>query len=182
MQKAFICKVDEYLIWQSQDTSSLITIKNYQDGDLGFELLPYNPETDGNGDDNGNNDDDNDNPQPIHTNHAPVVNETLDAQTLKVNQDWAFRLPETLFTDPDGDKLTYTINNLSKWLQFNAENNTLTGTPTMDDTGSLKLEITAQDPSGETATQALDLNISNQGIDGATYVSGNKIGSLIFFR
>lgn len=170
-----------FLIWQSKETNALIGVEDYQDGDLGFELLPYNPETDDNGDDNGNNDDDNnndDNPQPIHTNHAPVVNETLDEQTLKVNQEWSFRLPENLFTDPDGDKLTYTINNLPKWLQFNAENNTLTGTPTMDDTGSLKLEITAQDPSGETATQTLDLNISNQGIDGATYVSGNKIGSL----
>ena len=170
-----------FLVWQSKETNALIGVEDYQDGDLGFELLPYNPETDDNGDDNGNNDDDNnndDNPQPIHTNHAPVVNETLDEQTLKVNQEWSFRLPENLFTDPDGDKLTYTINNLPKWLQFNAENNTLTGTPTMDEVGEVQLQITATDEHGETATQTLDLNISNQGIDGATYVSGNKIGSL----
>ena len=169
-----------FLVWQSKETNALIGVQDYQDGDLGFELLPYQPETGDNGDDNGDSGDDHheDNPHPTHTNHAPVVNETLNAQTITVNQEWHFRLPETLFTDPDGDKLTFNINNLPNWLTFDAENNTLTGTPTMDDTGSLKLEITAQDPSGETATQTLDLNISNQGIDGATYVSGNKIGSL----
>lgn len=154
-----------FLIWQSKETNALIGVQDYQDGDLGFELLPYNPQG-------------SDDPQPIHTNHSPVVNETLDAQTIKVNQEWVFRLPETLFTDPDGDKLTYSIDNLPDWLNFDAESNTLTGTPTMDEVGEVQLQITATDEHGETATQALDLNISNQGIDGATYVSGNKIGSL----
>ena len=42
----------------------------------------------------------------------------------------------------------------------------------------LKIEITAQDPKGETAAQTLDLNITHQGINGANYISGNKIGSL----
>ncbi|MBP5789605.1 MAG: hypothetical protein J6W29_05160 [Neisseriaceae bacterium] len=48
----------------------------------------------------------------------------------------------------------------------------------MDEVGEVQLQITATDEHGETAMQTLDLNISNQGISGATYVSGSKIGSL----
>ena len=155
-----------FLVWQSKETNALIGVEDYQDGDLGFELLPFDPNN-------------NDNPPSNPTvNHAPVVNETLDEQIIKVNQEWSFRLPENLFTDPDGDKLTYSVDNLPDWLHFNAENNTLTGTPTMDEVGNLKLQITAKDPSGETATQTLDLNITNQGIDGAVYVTDNYSGSL----
>ena len=159
---------DTFLVWQSLDTTSQIAIQNYQNGDLGFELLPYQPQS---GDDNPPEDD---NP-PTPTNHAPVVNETIDTQTIKVNQEWSFRLPETLFTDPDGDKLTYTINNLPEWLNFDTQTNTLTGTPT--NASVSELEIRASDPNGATATQTLTIEAYQahlKGTNGNDRLLGNE--------
>ena len=162
-------------------------IKDFTNGDLGInlpEFIPASNDDTNNGtenetiDDDSNNDSHNDPSTPVSINHAPNVQETLNPQTLTAHQNWTFRLPENLFTDPDGDTLTYHINNLPNWLTYNEQTQTLTGTPTIDDTGSLKIEITAQDPKGETAAQTLDLNITHQGINGANYISGNKIGSL----
>ena len=107
-------------------------------------------------------------------NQAPAVDQIIATQTITANQEWTFRLPENMFIDPDGDDLSFEINNLPNWLKF--DGNTLSGTPTMDDLGSLKFEIIAKDPYGETASQTLEINI--QMPPNAIMVSQNKIGSL----
>ena len=107
-------------------------------------------------------------------NQAPAVDQIIATQTITANQEWTFRLPENMFIDPDGDDLSFEINNLPNWLKF--DGNTLSGTPTMDDLGSLKFEIIAKDPYGETASQTLEINIQTP--SNAIMVSQNKIGSL----
>ena len=107
-------------------------------------------------------------------NQAPAVAQIIATQTITANQEWTFRLPENMFIDPDGDDLSFEINNLPNWLKF--DGNTLSGTPTMDDLGSLKFEIIAKDPYGETASQTLEINIQTP--SNAIMVSQNKIGSL----
>lgn len=133
---------NSFLVWQSTSTTSLIAIQNYQNGDLSLNLPAYNPPS-------------------ADTNHAPEVNETLAEQTVIVNQTYNFTLPENLFTDPDGDTLTYSINNLPAWLKFDPQTNTLSGIATIDQIGKLQLTITATDKQGLTATQNFNINIIN---------------------
>ncbi|WP_211251108.1 putative Ig domain-containing protein, partial [Stenoxybacter acetivorans] len=95
------------------------------------------------------------------SNHAPVVGTLIDAQTLTENSAWTFRLPETAFTDPDGDALTYRINNIPEWLRFDEATNTLVGTPPKGSVGNLNIEVLAIDPSGEQAAQTFVLNIQS---------------------
>jgi Putative Ig domain len=47
-------------------------------------------------------------------------------------------------TDPDGDRLTFTVTNLPAWASFNQSNGALTGTPTESDvgmTGQITIEV-----------------------------------------
>ncbi|MBR7059246.1 MAG: putative Ig domain-containing protein, partial [Neisseriaceae bacterium] len=133
---------NSFLVWQSTSTTSLIAIQNYQNGDLSLNLPAYNPPS-------------------ADVNHAPEVNETLAEQTIIVNQTYNFTLPENLFIDPDGDTLTYSINNLPAWLKFDPQTKTLSGTATIDQIGKLQLTITATDKQGLTATQNFNINIIN---------------------
>ena len=134
-------EIDAYtfLIWQSKETNALISVQDYKNGDLNLNLPKYQP-------------------KPIITvNHEPIVNLILTEQTIKTNEEYSFRLPENLFVDPDGDDLTLSIENLPNWLHF--DGHTLLGTPLIDDTGNLKLNIIATDPYGASTSQTLELNI-----------------------
>ena len=148
-------QTDNDLILTSQNFDSTIIIQDYNNGDLGLNLPTFNP-------------------TPTINNHAPIINQTIEPQTITANQEWTFRLPENMFIDPDGDDLSIKINDLSDWLTF--DGNILTGTPNIENTGNLKLNLTATDPYNDTATQTLELNIQTP--DNAIMVSQNKIGSL----
>ena len=114
-------------------------------------------------------------------NHAPIVNGTLEEQTIKVNQQWSFRLPETLFTDPDGDKLNISIDNLPEWLTFDPQTNTISGTA--PNAGITELVISATDPQGATATQTLTIDAYNArrivGTGGGDRLYGDKYDNAI---
>jgi hypothetical protein len=71
---------------------------------------------------------------PDPENHAPEVTGTIAAQEGRENQIFSLTLPASLFTDPDGDTLTYTVTQadgspLPAWLSFDAISRTLSGTP-----------------------------------------------------
>jgi hypothetical protein len=88
-------------------------------------------------------------------------------------------LPETLFTDPDGDELAFAVtladgSSLPSWLVFDAATRTLTGTPGNGDTGTLGLKVTATDPSGASASLSFALDIqAQQGVNRAPRTQGN---------
>ncbi|VFR45044.1 hypothetical protein ANT2_0739 [plant metagenome] len=67
-------------------------------------------------------------------------------------------LPETLFSDPDGDTLTWDVSGLPDGLSFDADTRTLGGTATA--VGSHVITITVTDPEGKTATRTLTLAIA----------------------
>lgn len=54
-------------------------------------------------------------------------------------------------SDPDGDQLTVMVENLPSWLNFNASNLLLSGTPSRDDAGDYDLNIIVSD--GELTTE-----------------------------
>lgn len=103
--------------------------------------------------------------RPINV--APVVGAAL-PESLTVREDEAFQftIPGDAFIDEGGDTLTLAATltdggTLPGWLNFDAATGMLTGTPTQGDVGGLGIIITASDPSGASASQALTLDVLN---------------------
>jgi hypothetical protein len=81
---------------------------------------------------------------PATTNQPPVPNQAIGQQTATVNQSFSFTIPETAFTDPDGDALTYTISGQPSGLSL--DRNTLRGTPVQS--GQFTITVRASDTKG----------------------------------
>ncbi|KCZ64445.1 hypothetical protein L53_16540 [Hyphomonas sp. L-53-1-40] len=74
-------------------------------------------------------------------NDAPISNGALSAVTAIEDTPFSFALPTGMFSDPDGDALTYSARSangdtLPDWLSIDAADGTLQGTPSADDIGS----------------------------------------------
>lgn len=65
----------------------------------------------------------------------------------------------TLYSDIDGDVLSFEIANLPDWLVQSGS--TLTGTPEDKDTGTLELTVTADDGNGGTLQNVYELTVGN---------------------
>ncbi|MFK7935677.1 MAG: serine hydrolase [Saprospiraceae bacterium] len=86
--------------------------------------------------------------EPLVTpNIRPTI--TVD-RSYNVNADEPFELT-IVVSDPDGDAVSVSIENLPDWLDFNATSLLLAGTPTRDDAGEYDLKIIAND--GEEVTE-----------------------------
>ncbi len=84
--------------------------------------------------------DDNNNP----VNQAPSISGSP-ATSITVDQSYSF---SPTASDPDGDNLTFTVNNLPNWASFNTTDGMLTGTPTNNDLGDYNdIEISVSDGS-----------------------------------
>ena len=99
-------------------------------------------------------------------NGAPESAGNITAQQGKQGDIFTLVLPESLFSDPDGDVLAYSVtladgSALPSWLTFNAVTRTLSGTPTNGDVGNLNLKVIATDTGGLSASQNFTLNIEN---------------------
>jgi len=86
----------------------------------------------------------------INVNDAPLVANAIGDKSTRDAQGWNFKVPANIFTDPDGDPLTYSASladgsALPAWLSFNAETLTFTGTPPRDYSASLNVKVTASD-------------------------------------
>jgi len=92
----------------------------------------------------------------IAVSHAPVVANPLTEQSFAEDSPVAFTLPANSFTDADGDALTYTATladgtALPSWLSFNATSRSFSGTPPLNDNGTLSVKVTASDGSFSTS-------------------------------
>ncbi|WP_041245445.1 putative Ig domain-containing protein [Geotalea uraniireducens] len=99
-------------------------------------------------------------------NHAPVAAEPLPDQIATQDQPFVFQLPETTFSDADGDQLTYRLSvsgyeTPSDWLSFDPATRTISGTPGNSDVGALTVTVSAIDPVGATTGQSFILNVEN---------------------
>ncbi|MGA2290625.1 putative Ig domain-containing protein, partial [Bradyrhizobium sp.] len=93
-------------------------------------------------------------PSPIA---PPVLTTQTAAQTWKLGQAVNFALAANTFTDPQGQKLTYsaTLSNgaaLPSWLTLNTTTGTFTGT-VANNTAGLSIKVTATDTSGLSASE-----------------------------
>ena len=107
----------------------------------------------------------------LRTGEPPVYNGGISVPTLQVGQALNYQFPSTAFTDPDGGTLSYELRSdptpLPSWLQFDAANRRLTGTP--PSTGTVSAQIVAIDADGNRAIAPITISVSqpsNQGSSG----------------
>lgn len=100
-----------------------------------------------------------------NVNDGPVLTGTLDDQTANTNQPFVLNLPAGLFVDPDvGDALTLSAalidgSDLPAWLRFDPARGRFEGLPGPDDAGSLRIQVTAQDPAGASVATTLVVDV-----------------------
>ena len=85
-------------------------------------------------------------------NDAPVVSAQILDQAAVEGASWLFQVPTGTFTDVDRDGLTYTATMsdgtaLPEWVTFDGMSGRLSGTPPLNQTGSLDFKVTASDGS-----------------------------------
>src|SRR5712671_64892 len=64
----------------------------------------------------------------------------------RINHPYSWTFAESTFRSPSNPSLRYSLSSHSKWLSLDPANRTLSGTPTPDDEGTLRVEIQATDP------------------------------------
>jgi hypothetical protein len=88
---------------------------------------------------------------------APVLANPTANQTWKEGQSISLRLASNTFTDPSGERMTYsaTLSNgqaLPSWLKFNASSDSFSGTPP-NTAQTLDITVTATDTGGGTTSE-----------------------------
>ena len=94
------------------------------------------------------------------TNHSPVIDSSISSLTAKEGVAFDYDVTK-LFSDSDGDTLSFTANNLPSWLKM--ASGKFTGTPSYAsaDTPNQSISVIANDGHGGNATAVLTLNITN---------------------
>lgn len=102
-------------------------------------------------------------------NHAPVLNQPAPDQKTFAGQSYSFNLPAGMFTDADGDNLTYSAMLFDSdwmaiawpsWLHFNSSTGAISGTPALGDIGAYTVYISAADTHAATADTAFTLTVA----------------------
>ncbi|KAA3668841.1 beta-propeller fold lactonase family protein [Pectobacterium carotovorum] len=92
--------------------------------------------------------------------------------TAQAGTNWSYTLPSTLFTDPENNALTFTVDDaqLPEGVRFDSATRTLSGTPSA--AGVFNLTITARDSAGNATALnvALTVNAASTPIDPGTPV------------
>ncbi|MDH5328175.1 MAG: putative Ig domain-containing protein [Gammaproteobacteria bacterium] len=112
----------------------------------------------------------------LTANVAPYVNRAIDPQSALVDQPFNLTLAADTFADPNaGDSLTYSAQladgkPLPTWLSFDANTLTFSGTPTAAVAQDNRIQITATDSGGLSATADLQLTVQT-GASGSLLLS-----------
>ncbi|MFJ5361041.1 beta-propeller fold lactonase family protein [Pectobacterium sp. CHL-2024] len=90
--------------------------------------------------------------------------------TAQVGANWSYTLPNTLFTDPENNALTFTVDGaqLPEGVRFDSATRTFSGTPST--AGTFNLTITARDSAGNATALnvALTVNAASTPVDPGT--------------
>ncbi|APS28824.1 beta-propeller fold lactonase family protein [Pectobacterium brasiliense] len=90
--------------------------------------------------------------------------------TAQAGTRWSYTLPGTLFTDPENNALTFTVNDaqLPDGVRFDSATRTFSGTPS--EAGTFNLTITATDSAGNATAMnvALTVNAASTPVDPGT--------------
>ncbi len=133
-----IGETDETLSWQEDFE---------RDGKIGVEVIPYDNEAQGIWKSEGE----------FAIPNSPPVIESKPPGDIK---DGKFKY-EVKAGDPDGDKITLSINNAPPGMSFDEESKIIEWDINSADPGDHKMEIVVTDEQGAKTTQILDLSISS---------------------
>ncbi len=104
-------------------------------------------------------------------NDAPTIQSQIISQIIKTTETLSYQIPSNLFSDIDGDTLTYSAtltdgSSLPSWLSFDGSK--FSGTPTNSDIGVLAISLTATDPFGASVLQSFNIAVEsiNQNVSG----------------
>ena len=86
---------------------------------------------------------------------AAAAHVVADATT---GHEYSCTLPDDLFSDADGDALSWSVENLPDGLHFDADTHTLTGTPSL--AGDYTIKVTATDGAGAKASIDVALDVA----------------------
>jgi len=102
-----------------------------------------------------------------NTNDAPTVTHVQSDQTATQDSAFTYTVPTNTFADVDtGDTSTLTATlesgaDLPSWLTFIPETGVLSGTPTNDEVGSIKITVTSTDTSTAYVSDTFSLTVAN---------------------
>ncbi len=97
--------------------------------------------------------------------HFPQVTTPISNQAADLDQSYSFTVPSQTFSDQDvGDTLSYSAtlasgNPLPSWLNFNSATRHFSGIPTVSDTGSITIKVSATDTPGAVASTTFTLAV-----------------------
>lgn len=114
------------------------------------------------------------NPPVKPTNNAPSISGTP-AELVTVGKSYEY-IPKA--NDPDGDTLSFIIQNKPSWLSFNTATGALTGTPTNTDTGVYsEIIITVSDGNKSNSIPAFSITVNQ--LNSAPIISGTPDTSIV---
>jgi len=104
-------------------------------------------------------------PNPGPSNNAPTISGTPPS-SVTVASTYTF---EPTASDPDGDTLTFSIQNRPGWASFDSQTGTLTGTPSAGDEGSYAdIRISVSDGSASASLPAFAVAVNQVALGSAT--------------
>ena len=74
-------------------------------------------------------------------NLPPFLAGNIEDQTALAGEAFFYAIPESIFVDPDGDRLTWSVSGLPSWLTFNPATRLLSGTPAAHDAGRTTIRV-----------------------------------------
>jgi hypothetical protein len=99
------------------------------------------------------------------SNRAPTISGSP-PPAVKVGDSYSFT-PSA--SDPDGDSLTFTIENKPNWLSFSSSNGRISGTPTLGNIGTFSnIRIAVSDGQASSSLSAFSINVTQVATASAT--------------
>ena len=95
-------------------------------------------------------------------NHAPTINKALADQSATSGVSFRYSFAADIFSDADGDTLTYAASGLPSWLSFNDSTRTFSGTPQSEHVtvSPIIVRLTASDAVGASVSTQFALRVS----------------------
>jgi hypothetical protein len=121
----------------------------------------------------------------LAVNGKPVVANAIPDQSASEGTAFSFQFATNVFSDPDGDALSYAATLVSggalpTWLTFTPATRTFAGTPGAGDFADLNIRVTATDPGGLSAHDDFVLTVNGKPVVANPLVNKNATATLAF--